>query len=88
MPMSVGEIAMRARDQLVGLTGLQAGTVSSLAHKEDGWHIIVDMIELKRIPESSDILATYEVVLDEKGNLMSYERTQRYYRGQVEGKVQ
>jgi len=83
MALSVSEIAARAKDQLSALTGLKASTVSSLSHDEDGWHIVADLIELKRIPEASDILATYEVQLDEKGNLVSYQRTRRYTRGQI-----
>lgn len=83
MPMSIPEIANRAKDQLSMLTGLKPGTVSSLVHDTDGWHIVADMIELKRIPESADILATYEARLDDKGNLLSYQRTRRYTRGQI-----
>lgn len=83
MPMSIPEIAARAKDQLSSLTGLKPSTVSSLQHDEQGWHIIADMIELKRIPESADILATYEARLDEKGNLLSYTRTRRYTRGEI-----
>jgi hypothetical protein len=41
------------------------------------------MIELKRLPDATDVLATYEVVLDEEGNLLSYQRIRRYLRGQV-----
>jgi hypothetical protein len=81
--LGIAEIAARAKDQLSALTGLKASTVSSLSHNEDGWHIVADLIELKRIPESSDILATYEVQLDEKGELISYQRTRRYTRGQI-----
>jgi Gas vesicle synthesis protein GvpO len=83
MAMSVPEIATKAKDQLSMLTGLKAGTVSSLHHDSDGWRIVADMIELKRIPDSADILATYEMRLDEKGNLLSYERTRRYARGDI-----
>jgi hypothetical protein len=83
MALSIPEIANRAKEQLTALTGLKASTVSSLSHNEEGWHIIADLIELKRIPEASDILATYEVTLDEKGNLLSYQRTRRYTRGQI-----
>lgn len=83
MPMSIPEIASKAKDQLSMLTGLKASTVSSLHHADDGWHIVADMIELKRIPESADILATYEVTLDDKGNLLSYQRTRRYTRGDI-----
>jgi Gas vesicle synthesis protein GvpO len=83
MTMSIPEIAARAKEQLTALTGLKASTVSSLSHSEGGWHIVADLIELKRIPESSDVLATYEVTLDDKGNLLSYQRTRRYTRGQI-----
>jgi len=83
MALSMLEIATRAKEQLTLLTGLKAGTVSNLSHDEEGWHIVADLIELKRIPESSDVLATYEARLDEKGNLLSYQRTRRYTRGQI-----
>ncbi|NTU78732.1 MAG: gas vesicle protein [Chloroflexales bacterium] len=83
MPLTIPEIASKAKDQLSMLTGLKASTVSSLHHDTEGWHIVADLIELKRIPESADILATYEATLDEKGNLLSYQRTRRYTRGDV-----
>jgi len=77
------EIAQRAKEQLAQLTGLEVDTVSSLAKEEDGWHVAVDMIELKRIPEATDVLATYEAVLDDEGSLVGYQRTRRYHRGDV-----
>ena len=82
--MKVGlDIAQRAKEQLARVTGLKPGTVSGLSRDEEGWHITVDMIELKRIPEASDVLATYEVLLDDAGNLIRYQRTKRYRRDQV-----
>lgn len=77
------DIAKRAKEQIAEVTGLQPETVSRLTRNEDGWHVSVDMIELKRIPEATDVLATYEVILDDQGNLLRYQRTQRYYRAQV-----
>ncbi|PJH75485.1 MAG: gas vesicle protein [Anaerolineae bacterium CG_4_9_14_0_8_um_filter_58_9] len=77
------EIAQRAKEQLAQLTGLTPETVSALSKDEQGWHVTVDLIELKRIPESTDVLATYGVVLDEAGNMLSYQRTRRYYRGEI-----
>jgi hypothetical protein len=77
------EIAQWAKEQLAQLTGLKPETVSALSKDEEGWHITVDLIELKRIPEATDVLATYEVVLDEAGNMLRYQRTRRYYRGEV-----
>jgi len=79
------EIAQRAKEQLAKLTGLKPDTVSGLSRDEEGWHVAVEMIELKRIPEATDVLATYEALLDDGGNLVRYQRTRRYQRGQVMG---
>jgi hypothetical protein len=81
--MNTPEIVLRAKQQLTMLTGLKADTVSSINHDDRGWHVTVDLIELKRIPESSDVLGTYTVLLDEQGNLVSYERIRRYVRSQL-----
>lgn len=81
--MNTPEIAMRAKEQLTMLTGLKADTVSRLNHDDRGWHVTADLIELKRIPESNDVLGTYEALLDDLGNLVSYERIRRYIRHQI-----
>lgn len=83
MPLSLPEIARCAKEQLTSLTGLQASTVSSLQHNEQGWRVVAEMVELKRIPESADLLATYELQVDERGELLSYQRTRRYARGDI-----
>lgn len=77
------EIAQRAKEQLAQLTGLTPDTVSSLRRDEQGWHIAVELIELKRIPEATDVLASYETLLDDEGNLLSYQRTKRYLRQEI-----
>jgi hypothetical protein len=78
------EIARRAREQLAQLTGLKPGTLSALSAKGDeGWHVTVDMIEMKYIPDSQDVLASYEALMDGRGNLLSYQRTKRYRRDQT-----
>ncbi|MBU0510586.1 MAG: gas vesicle protein [Chloroflexi bacterium] len=82
--MSTGpEIAQKAKEQLAQLTGLEPVTVSSLKKDEDGWHVTVDMLEMKYVPDTGDLLATYETLLDDKGKLISYQRTRRYRRDQV-----
>lgn len=77
------DIARQAKEQLAQLTGLKPETVSGLTKDEEGWHVAVDLIELKRIPEATDVLATYETLLDDEGNLIRYQRTRRYYRSEV-----
>lgn len=77
------DIARLAKLELAQVTGLQPLTVSGVTKDEQGWRVSVDMIELKRLPDATDVLATYEVVLDDEGNLLNYQRIRRYLRGQV-----
>ena len=80
------QIAQRAKEQLALLTGLKPDTVSSLSKDENEWRVTVDIVQLKRIPESTDVLATYEVKLDDDGNVISYQRTRSYHRGDIESR--
>jgi hypothetical protein len=77
------KIAQQAREQLAQLTGLKPDTVSAFNKDDQGWHVTVEFVELKRIPEATDVLASYQALLDDEGNLLSYQRTRRYYRGEV-----
>jgi hypothetical protein len=77
------KIVQRAKEQLAQLTGLKPGTVSALSKDEEGWHVTVDVIEMKYVPDTRDVLAAYETLLDDEGNLLSYQRTRRYRRDQV-----
>ena len=78
------ELVARARQHLRELRGGDAETVSSLGRTKDGWRIALDVVELRRIPESTDVLATYELELDNDGELLAYRRTRRFYRSEAE----
>ena len=86
-PIVAGEaprIVARARDQLRDLRGVDAESVSSIRRTADGWHVGLEVVELHRIPESTDVLATFEVTLDDDGNLLTFQRARRYYRSEAE----
>jgi len=56
--------------------------VSGLEPYDDGtWTVVVELLELARIPEAHDVLGSYEVELDENGHLRRYQRLRRYVRG-------
>jgi hypothetical protein len=80
---SAAAIAQHAKKELVAITGLDADHVSAVTNMPDGWHVTVDLIELRRIPAATDVLAAYEVVLGPTGVLLSYHRTRRYFRDQI-----
>src|SRR5436305_8629353 len=71
-----------AKAQLLEMTGKSCESVSGLHRTREGWTIRLDVVELERIPQSTDIMASYQVELDQRGELMQYERVARYYRNQ------
>jgi hypothetical protein len=77
--------AREAARQLAQLTGRPVEGVSGVGPTDDGWRVTVDVVEVARIPSSADVVACYEIVLDDDGELLGYERVGRYVRGAVSG---
>ena len=77
--------AGRAAHAVAELTGHDVETVISIEPCEGGWKVGVEVIETRRIPDSADILASYEVRVDSEAQVVSYRRTHRYARGQLYG---
>ncbi|MFD8638072.1 gas vesicle protein [Streptomyces sp. NPDC059533] len=77
--------AMRlAAEQLSQLLGRIPDSVSSLKPTEEGWEAQVEVVELERIPDTTSVMASYKVTIDEEGELISYQRTRRYSRGMID----
>ncbi|MBM0232280.1 gas vesicle protein [Micromonospora sp. STR1_7] len=83
-PVSAAEAARAALRQLVELTGREPSVTTSLEATEDGWLVGVEVVEARRIPDSTDLLGLYEVELDIEGSLLGYRRVRRYQRGKGE----
>ncbi len=79
------EAARRAREQLAELTGRETVSVSGLRRTDDGWEVTVEVVELERVPPTTNVMGSYEVELDPNGDLVGYELVERYHRGQVGG---
>ena len=80
-PLPAPEIAEIATRDIAQLTGRKPLGATSVMPTDDGWTVEVEVVEDRRIPSSTDMLAMYEVVLDLDGELLSYRRTRRYIRG-------
>lgn len=77
--------AMRnARAQLAELLGRTPESVSAISRDGTGWQVDIEVVELERIPDSTSVLAVYQVRLDANGLLLGYARSRRYTRGQVD----
>ena len=77
-------LARRAAEYMRVLTGRHPESVISIEQRDGDWCLGVEVIETRRIPDSADILAIYDVLLTTAGKLISYRRIRRYSRGQVD----
>ncbi|MET8777042.1 gas vesicle protein GvpO [Nocardia sp. NPDC050713] len=81
---TAAQAAAAAIAELAELTSKQAEGATSAEPIEEGWLVEIEVLEDRRIPSSSDMLALYEVELDLDGNLVAYRRTRRYSRGSTD----
>jgi hypothetical protein len=79
------ELAQQARRQVSEMTGLESGTVTGLDRAGDQcWVVTVEVVELERIPNTMDVMGTFEVTLSEEGELVGLRRSGRHRRSQTD----
>jgi hypothetical protein len=81
---TLSRLGQRALDELEALVGCPAEGVTAIRRADDGWVAMVDVLELERVPETTDVLASYEVTFDADGQVSGYRRVRRFLRSQVE----
>ena len=79
------DAANAARTQVAELFGKPAESIAAVARDGGrGWKVTVELVELERIPATTNILATYEVELNGDGDVVGYRRIKRYFRNAAE----
>jgi hypothetical protein len=81
--LSAGELSEAAMRTVQELTGYQPEAVTALEWDGEFWDVTVDALELARVPNTTDVLGSYVVRLDEGGTLRGLKRAGRYVRGQA-----
>ncbi|MFF9915390.1 gas vesicle protein [Streptomyces sp. NPDC013457] len=82
--LDIATAMRRASAQLSELLQCEPGSVSAVKATEDGWAAEVEVVELEKVPDTMSVMASYRVALDTEGQLVAYERTRRYARGQID----
>ena len=83
--LSAKDAVQRVRQDLPELLGRPIESVLGVKRSDDkGWEVTVAVVELSRIPNSTDVLGAYRVNLDGDGGLEGYQRQRRYNRSQAD----
>ena len=77
------EIVMAAAQQAQELIGRPVEAVTGMEKNGREWTVTLEVVELERIPNTTDVLGSYEVKLDKDGELTSAHRTRRYHRAEA-----
>lgn len=77
------QVVERAVEYMSEMTGQEPEVVTAVEPDDGGWHVEMELLELARIPQTTDVLGSYEVDLNAEGEPQGYHRTRRYHRGHV-----
>lgn len=80
--MTAADAIRAAVAQFRALTAREPDGVTGVRKTPEGdWSVLIDVVELERIPATTTVLATYRVDVDPSGELLACERLRRYTRG-------
>jgi hypothetical protein len=82
--LSAAELARAAMVAVEELTGYGSEAATALEWNNDSetWNVTVEVLELARVPNTTDVIGAYEVRLDPQGALHGYKRLRRFARGE------
>lgn len=81
--LTAGKAARKALEHFTELGGSDVEQVVGVQHEEGRWTVVLEVLEDPHVPSTSDVLAEYEVSLDDTGELLGFRRVHRYVRGRV-----
>ena len=74
--MELGKMAERVKSELAKLTNMEvSGVIGVTKSDEEGSVVTIEMIEKKSIPDGMDVLGTYEVKVNNNGEIVDFART-------------
>ena len=82
--MALQEVLEAARRQVAAITGHPVESITGIENGDDGWTVTVEVLELERVPNTMDVLASYEVKVSDDGEVRGFERRRRYHRAAVD----
>jgi hypothetical protein len=81
--LSALELARAALTTVQELTGYSPEAATGMEWDGESWCVTVEVLEMARIPNSTDMMGAYQVRLDAHGTLRGYKRMRRFSRGEA-----
>jgi hypothetical protein len=81
MPLTVTQAVERGREEISRLTGQPIVSVVSCLQEGEQWRVTLETLERKAVPDASDLLAAYLVLLDD-ARVVNFQRLRVRRRGQ------
>ena len=78
MSITLDQAIEQATEQLSRLVGREPSSVAGGFKDEEGWHVSVEVLERKAIPDRMDLLA-----MDDEGNVVRFDRGDLRARGEA-----
>jgi Gas vesicle synthesis protein GvpO len=80
---SARDVVGDAIKQVNELIGKPIESVTGMEKDGSDWTVTLEVLELSRIPNTTDVLGSYEVTLDRNGDVTGIHRTRRYPRAEA-----
>src|SRR5690606_7459620 len=77
------QAATQAVEYLNEMLGQTPEVISGVERTEDGCTVTGELLELARVPATTDVIGCYEVTLDHSGEPVGFRRVRRYHRGRA-----
>jgi hypothetical protein len=81
--LSALELARAALTTVEELTGHRSEAATGLEWDGESWCVTVEVLEMSRVPSTTDVIGSYQVRLDGQGTLRGYKRLRRFVRGEA-----
>jgi hypothetical protein len=78
------KITKKAPAILEGILNRKADCVTGVSREDGSWRVRVEVLERRAVPDTQDILGTYEVTLKDNMDLVEYHRIGLRHRGDME----
>jgi Gas vesicle synthesis protein GvpO len=87
-PAYAGQLTMAqvidSASRAIVMLNRRLSAITSVAPGDDGWRVMVELVERRGVPDTNDLLGVYELRLDPHGNVMRYERIRLRRRGDLQ----